>query len=232
MLRCGKGEPSIVLGNVDISMLTCAYLQLLGFRDTEDSGMMLSVFGDNMAGIQPWSLKRDFYWEIFGREAVNSFENMLSLDCLWTTSYTWIIDIWHPNISELEKYIEIHAPRKWREKSDCFCGIVVPIWKEKLSVLFWFWQEIRTLEMKCIVVVENASWCIICQGRAALWGNAISIYFVPLLVTKSLQGWIMYEKIKWFDDSDVKKKEEQEGQREKKMGGVGGRKMGANWRQG
>ena len=53
MLRCGKGEPSIVLGNVDKSMLMCAYLQLLRVRDSEDTGMTPSVFGGYMAGIQP-----------------------------------------------------------------------------------------------------------------------------------------------------------------------------------
>lgn len=41
MLRCEEGEPSIVSGNVDVSMFTYADLQHLRVKDLEDSGMVL-----------------------------------------------------------------------------------------------------------------------------------------------------------------------------------------------
>lgn len=40
MLRCGGGQHSLVPGDIDVSVFTCADLWHLGVGDLEDSGMM------------------------------------------------------------------------------------------------------------------------------------------------------------------------------------------------
>ena len=62
MLRCREGEPFIVPGNVDISMFTYAYLQHLGIKDLEDSGMMPRCFWRVHGGDTSMIIEKGVLW--------------------------------------------------------------------------------------------------------------------------------------------------------------------------
>lgn len=100
-------------------------------------------------------MKREFYGERLGREAVGSFVAMLSLRCLWASRWERTIDIWRPNVSELGKYIrDSYAVRMGREEYlwDCGCKD-----GKKSSVVWFSFDRKSELKMKCVVVVDNAS---------------------------------------------------------------------------
>ena len=85
-----------------------------------------------------------------------------------------------------------HGPWEWRKKSNWFCQIMVPVWKRKLSVLFWFWQKIRTLKMKCIVVCGKCLFDILFVRLYLFYEvNPVFIYVVVHLVIKAL--WVAFK---------------------------------------